>query len=619
MLDLRSWDFRSRGAASLAGQWDFASGVLLDSVSASSHPSWETRTVPDFWTKVERGGASTGERPGTGAGTYRLRILLPEGAPPLAVRTFTGLNAFEIEANGETVARIGRPSLDPATAESTYRPGVHAVEPRPGTLGTSGELELLVRVSNYVYRNGGIWRAFVLGERERLEADQQRAVYESIILAVAVMALGGNSLILYSFRPKEKSYLFFAIFGLLEGLRPFVTGEYAITLLFPAIPFQLLVRLEYATAMLGFPAAMAFFLSFFPFENTRRWSLILMGPFAPFALFLFAFPLPWLTWSIFPFYGVAISAMIGVVVVVIGRAVYRRVQGGVEMVVIGSLLAVCCINDILYSSHLIHTGTLLPFSLALFVIFQSLILARRFTKAFDEVELLSEELRDSNDRLLEQVEKEQAASARFKESLAEKEMLLREVHHRVKNSLQIVSSIVSLQANRSAHSEVEAMARSIKDRIRVISLANERLYDVGSGDELDLCDYARDIVRLAVTSFEAEGFRIETSVEGAGIQAETAFCIDFGLVLTELVVNAIKHALLPAGGGALAVSIRAEGRALLFEVRDDGLGFSDGFDPSETASLGFRIVLALLKRREGAIYISRGPRPVVSCSMSMAP
>jgi two-component sensor histidine kinase len=521
------------------------------------------------------------------------------------------MNAFELEVNGETIARAGRPSLDPANAVSTYRPGVSAVEPRDGSL------DILLRVSNYLYRNGGFWRAFILGARDSLAANQQKAVYLSIVFSIAVMTLAVNSFILYAFRRKELSYFFFGLFGLLIGLRPIVTGEYAITRFFPAIPFEILVRLEYTTAMLGFPAAVAFFLSFFPFKNTRKWSLVLLLPFSPFALFILLLPMPWLTWSIFPFYGVAIAAMLAVVIAVIGRAVFLRVQGGIEMVIAGTFISVCCINDILYSSHVIQTGNLLPFSLALFVFFQSLVLAKRFTRAFDDVEHLSRELGASNARLHEQVLKEMASSARLKESLAEKEMLLKEVHHRVKNSLQIVSSIVSLQANRSSHPEVEAMGRSIKDRIRVISLANERLYDVESGDKIDLCGYARDIVRLSATSFEAEGLRIEAIVEGSGIEAESAICIDFGLVLTELVVNAIKHALVPTGGGRLLVSIVAEGSLLRFEVGDEGPGFPESFDPALAQTLGYKIVLALLKRRDGTIYISRGPKALVRCSMSI--
>ena len=102
MLDLRSWDFAKRGAVSLAGQWDFASAALLDEAGAVGHPGWQTRIVPDFWTHPEGG-----LRSGTGAGTYRLRVLLSPGESDLAIRNSTGMNAFELEVNGETILRVG--------------------------------------------------------------------------------------------------------------------------------------------------------------------------------------------------------------------------------------------------------------------------------------------------------------------------------------------------------------------------------------------------------------------------------------------------------------------------------------------------------------------------------
>jgi two-component sensor histidine kinase len=606
ILDLRSWDFGRRGALRLAGQWDFASGLLLDAEGASRFEGWQTRVVPDFWKKAEGG-----DRPGTGAGTYRLRVLLPEGAPPLAIRNYTGFNAFELEVDGEIVASAGRPALSRELAESAYKPAVSPVEAR------DGELDLLLRVSNYEYRGGGIWRSLSLGERGAMVADQQKAIYLSIAITVAIAALSLNSLIIFANRRKEKSYLFFAIFGFVIALRPLVTGEYALMRLFPGMPFNILIRLEYLTAMFAVPAAVAFFLSFFPNERTRTWAKVLILPFSPFVLFELFLPLYWLTWSIFVFYGVALSAIVASAVVVIARAAYRRVQGGWAMFFGGCSVALCGINDILYSSHLIDTGNLLPLSLALFVILQSFVLAKRFTTAFDKVEALSFELGASNGMLKEEILNATAMSSRLEQSLAEKEILLKEVHHRVKNSLQIVSSIVSLQANRSGDAAVEDMSRSIKERIRVISLANEKLYDVDSGDMIDLTGYARDILGLAISSYESDDCRVVGLVEGERVEAEAAVVIDFGLVLTELVANSLKHALLPKGGGRVVVSIRGGVGTCAFDVRDDGPGFPEDFDPDSARSLGFKIVASLLRRRNGSLFVSKGPEPTVTCSMEL--
>jgi len=606
VLDLRSCDFEKSGDLRLAGQWDFASGLLLDAEGASHFQAWETRKVPDFWKRAEGG-----DRPGTGAGTYRLRVLLPKGAPPLAIRNYTGFNSFELEVDGEIVARAGRPSLRREGAESAYRPGVAPVEAR------GNEMSILVRVSNYEYRSGGIWRALSLGERSAMIADQQRAIYLSIATAIAILALAFNSLIIFLNRRKERSFLFFAIFGLVLGLRPLVTGEYALTIFLPGIPFDLLVRLEYMTAMFSIPAAIAFFLCFFPNENTRFWAKILILPFSPFVLSVFLLPLFWLTRSIFAFYGVALTALVLSAVAVVARAARRRAQGGWTMFIGGIAVSLCGINDILDSAHVIETGYFMPFSLVLFIVLQSFVLAKRLTSAFDRVEILSVDLGTSNDRLKDEIRNAMAMSARLEESLSEKETLLKEVHHRVKNSFQIVSSIVALQANRTEEPAAVNLARSIRERIRVISLANERLYDVDSGDMIDLVGYARDILSLAASSYGSEDCRIEGIVEGDRVQAESAFAVDFGLIFTELVVNSLKHALLPKGGGRVSALIRGGEGTCTVELRDDGPGFPEGFEPASAQSLGFKIVMALLSKRDGSISISKGPEPIVACALRL--
>jgi two-component sensor histidine kinase len=503
-----------------------------------------------------------------------------------------------------------------------YCPGVNLVEASSVPAADPSpykELDLLFRTSNWVYRGGGIWKCLVLGESSALISAQRRRSHVEVALAATMAALALNSLIIFTNRRKEKSYLFFALFGFVLAIRPLVTGEYVLVRLFPGIDFNLLVRLEYASAMLAVPAAMGFFLSFFRSDRTKLWALVLIAPFAPFALAILFLPLYWLTWSIFAFYAVSVVTVVVAVSTVLVREVYRRTQGGLPLFVGGCLLALGAINDVLHSSHVITTANVFLITLVIFIFLQSYALARRFTAAFQKVELLSRELKDSNEMLRNEIRNAMDASARLEESLSEKEMLLKEVHHRVKNSLQIVSSITALQANRVDNPTAAALARTIQDRIRVISLANERLYDVDSGDEIDLVAYARDILDFSVSSYGSEECRIETGVEGGRILAESAIAIDFGLVITELVVNSLKHALLPKGGGRLGLSISSEDGFCSFRLSDDGPGFPDGFDPAAAKSLGFKVVSALIGKRRGSISISKGAEPIVACSMKLDP
>ena len=604
VLDLRAWDFARRGSVDLEGEWDFASGALLYESGAARFAAWRRRSVPDFW-KAPEGG----DRYGTGAGTYRLCVLLPANAPLLAFRNYNGCNAFELEVSGVLVGAAGRPALSREGAVSTYNPGVSPVANR------GDELFILLRVSNWDYRYGGLWRAPSLGEQRSLEREQNASIYISLILAAAMTALALNSLVIFLNRRKEKSFLLFALFGLFLALRSLVTGEYFLLHIFPSLPFNILVRLEYATAFFCVPLGIGFSLDTFPLEHRRRWSRLLLPPFGLFVLCDLFLPLYWLTWIIFPFYAMSIAAMIVAAVVIIPNLGRMRSQGGIAMFVGIVIIVLCGTNDILYSSHLIPTASLLSYALACFMFLLDFVLAERFTSAFERVEQLSCELGSSNARLTSEIEKANAASARLEESLAEKEILLKEVHHRVKNSLQIVTSIATLQASRSHDSEAVALASSLKERIRAISLAHEKLYDLDSRELVDLEVYARSLVSLILASHGADECRIETSFEAESVEAGIGLCIDFGLVLTELVTNAIRHGLLPRGSGQLSISLKREGENLLLEVGDDGPGFIQTFDPELATSLGYKMTWTLIRRRAGWIKVRQGPHPLVSCSM----
>jgi len=598
VLDLRGWDFSKSGAVSLSGEWLFAPRVLLDSSSSGGYSSWERRTIPDVWKAGDRDFPD-----GRGAGTYLLTILLPRDAPPLAIRNYSGIYAFELEADGVLVKQAGQPSLDPEEARSAYAPGVARVE-------TRGErMLLLLRTSNYEYRSGGLWRAFELGEASRLERRQSHDFYLSIAIAMAIEALGLNYLLIFLFRRKEKTFFLFFLESIPMGLRPVVTGEYALGVLFPGIPFDLLVRLEYATAMVSVPFIFAFLVSLFSEVADKAWGKRLALPFLVFPAAIVVLPLYSLTKSIFIFYAVALLGL-GVCLVFIVRAARRGVQGGATILTATIFLLASAANYFLNLTRFILPTDLFQTALMLFVFSEAIVLAGRLTKAFDAAESLSLELSSTNEALRAEIARGDEARAKLEASLAEKEMLLKEVHHRVKNSLQIVSSIVTLKTIDSKDPSIRHLTQAVKNRIRLISLVHERLYNVGSGDRIDVGEYAKDIVGLNMEYAEEGPPPVDARIEAVGVLVDGGFCIDVGLILTELISNAMRHAVIPAGGKiVVAVSEESEGdkKALVLSVEDEGPGFPSGFDPAADGGLGFRIVRSLLARRKGRIELLPGP------------
>jgi two-component sensor histidine kinase len=383
-----------------------------------------------------------------------------------------------------------------------------------------------------------------------------------------------------------------------------VTGEYLMVDVFPGIAFDLLIRLEYATAFLGIPFGALFFTEMFPAElgHRGRTAVVLPGllffPLVPFA------PISLLTRSIPFYYPVAFANLAALAAFVLVRATIRRSPGATLLLAGGTVLAASAVNDMLYNAHIVNTGDLVAMGMAVFVIMQDLFLAMRFMSAFREAEKLSAELARTNGLLEDEIRRYQETHSRLESLLSEKETLLKEVHHRVKNSLQLVSSIITLQSHRTKSPETEGALISMRERIRSISLVHEKLYGAVSAEVVDLGGYVTGLAAQLASSFETgDGKAAEVAVEAQSIEAPMDLCVDLGLIYSELVINAFRHAV-AVRGGSVSVTIRVEGQELVAAIADEGPGFPPRFDPGRCEGLGYRIVTSLIKKRSGRLVLS---------------
>jgi two-component sensor histidine kinase len=569
VLDLRSWDFEADGPAALSGEWDFFPGELLAGDAALSAASPASRIVPDFWA-----GKVAGPYYGTGSGTYRLRLLLPEKRSLLGLGYTTVSTAFELEAPGtgsaSVLAGAGRISLDPASSAPAYKPGIASLP----ELGDS--LCLVVRVSNYEYRIGGMWRPFVLGSEETLRRGHWVKVMRSLALAAALVVMAAAFSFFIANRAEGKGFACFAAFAVITALRTVATGEYAIVELFPALGFAPLIRLEYLSAFTAYPLVFLFYTFLFPDEAKVRETRALLALAFAFLLLLPFAPMRVLTWSVQPFYVLG-AVFIAVVARIQIAAIAARRPGAIALLAGSVALCITGINDMLFSSFLVTTGNLFPYGMLIFVGTQAYVLAQRY----------------------------RLAQTRLREALAEKDLLFKEVHHRVKNSLQIVSSVASLEAHRSGDPAVIAVLDAMRDRIRAISLAHERLYTVEEGATVDAGAYIRGFVAELSKSYGQEDEGLDLEAESVMLPA--GLCIDIGLALTELVGNARKHGSpTEPGKGRIRIRFRREGEAVSLRVEDDGMGFPEGFELEKANTLGARLISSLAKKNRATVTLGKG-------------
>ncbi|MFZ5427030.1 MAG: sensor histidine kinase [Thermodesulfobacteriota bacterium] len=191
-------------------------------------------------------------------------------------------------------------------------------------------------------------------------------------------------------------------------------------------------------------------------------------------------------------------------------------------------------------------------------------------------------------------------------SLAEKEILLREIHHRVKNNLQIVSSLLHLQEIRAGDAASRDSLAESRGRIASMALIHEELYRSGNFREINLQHYLGTILPPL-----AEGCRhrcrVHLTIDAAGASLALEQAVPFGLLVNELATNAVKHAFAGRDAGTLAVTVRQADGMTTLTVSDDGVGMPVDRDPGKPPTLGMELIEALSGQLGGSMAYGTGP------------
>jgi two-component sensor histidine kinase len=186
-----------------------------------------------------------------------------------------------------------------------------------------------------------------------------------------------------------------------------------------------------------------------------------------------------------------------------------------------------------------------------------------------------------------------ASRDRYAALAAEREVLLREVNHRVGNSLQIIASLLHLQANSSTQEDVKAALTNAMGRVAAVAQVHRRLYTTHDLKSVLLNQYLDALLEDLRRSAEGERMsRLTLKAEPVEIDPDRAVAI--GIMVNELVMNAVKYAY-PDGAGPIHVDLHAEGEDLVLSIADDGVGVNAKIDPRSTG-MGQRIVTAMASK-----------------------
>jgi PAS domain S-box-containing protein len=212
--------------------------------------------------------------------------------------------------------------------------------------------------------------------------------------------------------------------------------------------------------------------------------------------------------------------------------------------------------------------------------------------------------------ILEQAQTElvqrQKAEVKLRSALAEKEVLLKEVHHRVKNNLQIVSSLLQLQSHTLKDPEIIKVLRESQNRIESISLIHKNLYTSANIGKIDVADYIYNLAASLLFSYQIVPGKIalETDIDPISLNVDQA--ISCGLVINELISNALKHAFPNQEQGTISIALCNLDHTIEMTIGDNGIGLPDNLDWKNAVSLGLSLVYDLVTEQlEGEINLER--------------
>ncbi|MDZ5455925.1 AAA family ATPase [Azohydromonas lata] len=193
-------------------------------------------------------------------------------------------------------------------------------------------------------------------------------------------------------------------------------------------------------------------------------------------------------------------------------------------------------------------------------------------------------------------------------ALEEKESLLKEVHHRVKNNLQLISSLLSLQAGRSNDPVVAELLLESRNRVRSMALVHENLYRAGNFARIPMPGHLQNLCAQLVRAYGMDARRIATRVAVDDVLLDLDRAVCCGLIVNELVSNALKHAFPGGRGGTIDVALRAgeDGRCEI-SVADDGTGLPADIDVEQAQTLGLQLVGDLTQQLHGRLHVDNAP------------
>ena len=196
---------------------------------------------------------------------------------------------------------------------------------------------------------------------------------------------------------------------------------------------------------------------------------------------------------------------------------------------------------------------------------------------------------------------------KLEQALKDKDMLMKEIYHRVKNNLMVISSLLNLQSRYIKDEEARGIFKESQERAHSMALIHERLYRSTDLKHIDFGDYIRTLAMDLFRTYVADPARVQLELEVEDVMIDINTAIPLGLIINELVSNSMKHAFPNTKSGEIRVEFKEDRNNCVLEVSDTGVGFPSDIELGKTDSLGLQLVTSLTQQINGELELERSP------------
>lgn len=569
VIDLSEIDMSKSAPVRLDGEWEFYWKQLLTPEDFHGTP---LRAVPAYlslpaaWNDI---GLNAEKLRGEGGyATFRLRILPGRGKQELALRLDDVYSAYRLWANGNLLVTSGK--VGKSEADETPNASVQLLR----LTGDDRPIELVLQVSNYHYREGGVVSSIELGGADRLESAQHRQWGVALFCIGSLLIMGIYHISLYYFRRKDAAPFYFGCYCLLWMLYILTSNSsgWVILLFIEKLPLQFTHRIDLFSFIISVPVGYCFFRKLYPDEFSSTLLKVISVVSALFIILGLALSTMTFT-TIIPAYYLFSMLMILYCLTMLYRAMAKGREGAAFILLGFLVLGLVGINDMLCDMQLINSVYLLHIGMFVFILFQAVALSLRFSKAFTEVELLSGELSVKNLALEEEIAERTRLELEIV-NISEDER--RRISHDLHDGLcqQLTGARLHCSVMERKLMAAEMQSPELTQLSSLLEKSVNMAYDLSRGlwpVELDPQGVGPSLEELTRRLSYSSGIAIEFSQDRSCAMCTNAGAVQLYRIAQEAITNAVKH----AQASSIVVDLNCQNRSgLTLTVHDNGIGRS---------------------------------------------